>query len=62
MVWQNRIGSANDADALDAQQTIVATAVARADGNLSAAARMLGTTRQTLRYRVKKYGIRAGDE
>jgi hypothetical protein len=34
---------------------------ARADGNLSAAARMLGTTRQTLRYRVKKYGIQTGD-
>ncbi|MFN8641055.1 MAG: helix-turn-helix domain-containing protein [Candidatus Binatia bacterium] len=41
---------------------IVATAVARADGNLSAAARMLGTTRQTLRYRVKKYGIKAGED
>ena len=46
----------------DMDRHIVATAVARADGNLSAAARMLGTTRQTLRYRVKKYGIRAGDE
>jgi len=45
----------------DMDRHIVATAVARADGNLSAAARMLGTTRQTLRYRVKKYGIRAGD-
>ncbi len=45
----------------DMDRHIVATAVGRADGNLSAAARMLGTTRQTLRYRVKKYGIRAGD-
>jgi DNA-binding NtrC family response regulator len=46
----------------DMDRHIVATAVARADGNLSAAARMLGTTRQTLRYRVKKYGIKAGEE
>jgi DNA-binding NtrC family response regulator len=46
----------------DMDRHIVATAVARADGNLSAAARMLGTTRQTLRYRVKKYGISTGEE
>jgi DNA-binding NtrC family response regulator len=46
----------------DMDRHIVATAVARAEGNLSAAARMLGTTRQTLRYRVKKYGIKAGDD
>ena len=46
----------------DMDRHIVAAAVARADGNLSAAARMLGTTRQTLRYRVKKYGIQTGDE
>ena len=45
----------------DMDRHIVAAAVARADGNLSAAARMLGTTRQTLRYRVKKYGIQSGD-
>ncbi|MGD9762126.1 MAG: sigma-54-dependent transcriptional regulator [Candidatus Binatia bacterium] len=43
----------------DMDRHIVATALARAHGNLSAAARMLGTTRQTLRYRVKKYGITA---
>ncbi|MDX2167404.1 MAG: sigma-54 dependent transcriptional regulator [Deltaproteobacteria bacterium] len=45
----------------DMDRHVVATAVARANGNLSAAARMLGTTRQTLRYRVKKYGIAAGE-
>ncbi len=45
----------------DMDRHVVATAVARAHGNLSAAARMLGTTRQTLRYRVKKYGIEAPD-
>jgi two-component system response regulator AtoC len=46
----------------DMDRHIVATAVARAHGNLSAAARMLGTTRQTLRYRVKKYAIATRDE
>jgi DNA-binding NtrC family response regulator len=46
----------------DMDRHVVATAVVRAHGNLSAAARMLGTTRQTLRYRVKKYAIDTGDE
>jgi DNA-binding NtrC family response regulator len=45
----------------DMDRHIVSTAVARARYNLSAAARMLGTTRQTLRYRVKKYGIQIRD-
>jgi DNA-binding NtrC family response regulator len=45
----------------DMDRHIVAAAVARAEGNLSAAARMLGTTRQTLRYRVKKYNIDTSD-
>jgi DNA-binding NtrC family response regulator len=45
----------------DMDRHIVATAVSRAHGNLSAAARMLGTTRQTLRYRVKKYAIDVKD-
>jgi DNA-binding NtrC family response regulator len=45
----------------DMDRHIIATAVARAQGNLSAAARMLGTTRQTLRYRVKKYAIDVRD-
>jgi transcriptional regulator with GAF, ATPase, and Fis domain len=40
---------------------VVSTALARSHNNLSAAARMLGTTRQTLRYRVKKYGIAVKD-
>jgi len=41
----------------DMDRHVVTTALVRAHYNLSAAARMLGTTRQTLRYRVKKYGI-----
>ena len=45
----------------DMDRHVVATALVRAHYNLSAAARMLGTTRQTLRYRVKKYGIAVKD-
>jgi two-component system response regulator AtoC len=45
----------------DMDRHVVATALVRAHNNLSAAARMLGTTRQTLRYRVKKYGIAVKD-
>ena len=41
----------------DMDRHIVRTAVQRADGNLTAAARMLGTTRQTLRYRIQKYKL-----
>jgi transcriptional regulator with GAF, ATPase, and Fis domain len=41
---------------------IVRTALERSGFNLSAAARALGTTRQTVRYRASKYGLMpAGD-
>jgi len=36
---------------------IIQTALERATNNLTAAARALGTTRETLRYRVKKYQL-----
>jgi transcriptional regulator with GAF, ATPase, and Fis domain len=40
---------------LDAlESTLILAAVKRADGNLSAAARMLGLTRPQLSYRMKK--------
>ncbi len=39
----------------DMDKFIIQTALKRANNNLVAAARMLGTTRETLRYRVKKY-------
>jgi transcriptional regulator with PAS, ATPase and Fis domain len=38
---------------------IIKIALERAGHNLAAAARALGTTRETLRYRVRKYGLRA---
>jgi two-component system response regulator AtoC len=42
----------------DMDRHIVSTALQLSDFNLMAAARKLGTTRQTLRYRVQKYGIK----
>lgn len=36
---------------------IIETALARHQGNVTATARALGTTRETLRYRVQKYGL-----
>lgn len=41
----------------DMDKFIIETALARSGNNLAAAARMLGTTRETLRYRVRKYGV-----
>jgi DNA-binding NtrC family response regulator len=41
----------------DMDKFIIKTALERADNNLTAAARDLGTTRETLRYRVKKYNL-----
>lgn len=41
----------------DMDKFIIKTALERADYNLMAAARALGTTRETLRYRVKKYQL-----
>jgi DNA-binding NtrC family response regulator len=46
----------------DMDRLIVRTALERSGFNLSAAARALGTTRQTVRYRASKYGLMpAGD-
>jgi len=42
----------------DMDSHIIKTALARSDNNLTAAARMLGTTRETLRYRVRKYNLK----
>jgi transcriptional regulator with GAF, ATPase, and Fis domain len=42
---------------LDAfEQRLLQHAVARSNGNLSAAARLLGMTRPQLNYRIKKQG------
>lgn len=43
----------------DMDRYIIRTVLERLDGNVTAAARALGTTRETLRYRVRKYGLSA---
>ncbi|MEE3328562.1 MAG: sigma-54 dependent transcriptional regulator [Myxococcota bacterium] len=46
----------------DMDKYIVKVALDRTSYNMTAAARNLGTTRQTLRYRAQKYGIKAPDD
>jgi two-component system response regulator AtoC len=45
----------------DMDKFIIKTALERADYNLTAAARNLGATRETLRYRVRKYNLKSVD-
>ena len=45
----------------DMDRFIIKTALDRADNNLTAAARDLGATRETLRYRVRKYNLKTVD-
>ncbi|MCQ8106161.1 helix-turn-helix domain-containing protein, partial [Methylomonas sp. SURF-2] len=40
------------------EKFIIQEALNRTDANVTAAARMLGTTRETLRYRVQKYHLK----
>jgi two-component system, NtrC family, response regulator AtoC len=41
----------------DAERALIVDALERSLGNISAAARILGVTRNTLRYRIRKYGL-----
>jgi two-component system response regulator AtoC len=43
----------------DMDKFIIKTALERTDYNLTAAARDLGATRETLRYRVRKYNLKS---
>ncbi len=43
-----------------AERALIVQALDRASGNVSAAARLLGITRNTLRYRLRKYGLESG--
>ena len=45
----------------DMEKQIVSAALERSDHNVTAAARLLGTSRETLRYRVNKYGLKSED-
>jgi DNA-binding NtrC family response regulator len=44
------------------ERRIVEAALERSSHNTTAAARLLGTTRQTLRYRIQKYGLKTSGE
>ena len=46
----------------ETEAAMLRAAVAEADGNLSRAARVLGISRPTLAYRLRKYGISSGRE
>ena len=41
----------------DCEKAVISHALVRAKGNLSAAARLLGTTKRILAYKVHKYRI-----
>jgi transcriptional regulator with GAF, ATPase, and Fis domain len=42
----------------DMDRHIIETALDRNQGNITGTARALGTTRETLRYRIAKYGLK----
>jgi DNA-binding NtrC family response regulator len=44
----------------ETEKSMIEQALARTGGNVSRAARDLGTTRMALRYRIKKYGLQGG--
>lgn len=46
----------------DMDRFIIKTALKRHDNNVTATARALGTTRETLRYRIQKYALLKGHE
>ena len=41
----------------DCEKTVILHALARTKGNQSAAAKLLGTTKSSLTYKVHKYGV-----
>jgi DNA-binding protein Fis len=43
------------------EREIIRRVLEQTRNNTTAAARLLGTTRQTLRYRIQKYGLADGD-
>jgi two-component system response regulator AtoC len=45
----------------DMERTILGAALERSHHNVTAAARLLGTSRETLRYRVNKHGLKSED-
>ena len=43
----------------DIEKFVLSVALERSNFNVTGAARLLGTSRETLRYRVNKYGLKS---
>jgi Nif-specific regulatory protein len=43
---------------VDCEKTVIIHALTRTNGNQTAAAKLLGTTRRILDYKIHKYGIK----
>ena len=52
--------NSTDASLYDMERRVLLDSLEEADGNISAAARKLGITRNTMRYRLKKFGLITG--
>jgi DNA-binding protein Fis len=46
-----------NATLMDLERTMISRALAQTQGNVTRAAKLLGISRDTLRYRIEKYGI-----
>ena len=46
---------------IDAERELMVRALAQADGNVSQAARLLGVSRDTVRYRLEKHGLKPAE-
>jgi len=53
-------GGDEDLNLERAERRLIDTALARADGNVTQAAKLLGVSRDTLRYRLERLNLRAG--
>ena len=59
---QSRIRLAESVSLYELQRIILAEALKRNSNNVSLTARVLGTARDKLRYRMQKYGFRTCDQ
>jgi len=50
-------GDPAGATLVDMERTLIGRALARTQGNVTRAAKLLGISRDTLRYRIEKHGI-----
>lgn len=51
------VGNVLERCVYDCEKAVIVHVLVRTKGNQSAAARLLGTTKRTLAYKVHKYGI-----